>query len=210
MIFQLDKDLLAFPDPALAEEDGLLAIGGGLEPERLMLAYHNGIFPWYNDDEPICWYAPHERCVIFPGEVVISKSMQKVLRKNIFEIKVNAAFEAVIENCQQVKRKGVDGTWITEEMKAAYIHLYQLGMAHSIEAWHDGELVGGMYGLSVNDVFCGESMFSKMSNSSKAVLIWICTKSKYSLLDCQLPNPHLFRLGARMIPQNEFFDLLQK
>ncbi|MEO7444975.1 MAG: leucyl/phenylalanyl-tRNA--protein transferase [Ferruginibacter sp.] len=210
MIFQLDKDLLAFPDPALAEEDGLLAIGGGLEPERLMLAYNNGIFPWYNEDEPICWYAPHERCVIFPGEAVISNSMQKVLHKNIFEIKVNTAFEDVIENCQQVKRKGGAGTWITEEMKAAYIHLHKLGIAHSIEAWHAGELVGGMYGLSVNKVFCGESMFSIMNNASKAVLIWVCTKSIYTLLDCQLPNPHLFSMGARMIPRDEFLDLLQK
>lgn len=210
MIFQLDKNMLAFPDPSLAEDDGLLAIGGDLEPERLLLAYQNGIFPWYNEDEPICWYAPKVRCVIYPQEVRITSSMKKVLSKKQFDIKVNTQFEEVISNCKNISRKGEPGTWITDEMEAAYIHLHNLGIAHSIEAWESGNLVGGMYGVSVNNVFCGESMYSKVSNASKAVLIWICQESTYHLLDCQLPNPHLFSLGARMISQQEFLNELQR
>ncbi len=208
MIFLLTENLLSFPDPSLAEDNGLLAIGGELSPERLMLAYQKGIFPWYSEGEPICWYAPHERCVIFPEEIVIS-SMKKIMAKNIFTITTNTAFEAVIENCKTIPRKDGHGTWITDEMKAAYMNLHHLGFAHSIEAWENGELAGGMYGVVVNNIFCGESMFSKVSNASKAVMIWLCKNGDYKLLDCQLPNPHLMHMGASMISQKEFIKMLK-
>ncbi len=166
MIFLLTENSISFPDPSLAEADGLLAIGGDLSSVRLILAYNNGIFPWYSAGEPICWYTPHERCVIFPGEIVVSSSMKKIISKNIFTITTNTAFEEVIESCKTISRKDGQGTWITDEMKTAYINLHHLGFAHSIEAWKDEELVGGMYGIVVNNIFCGESMFSKISNAS--------------------------------------------
>jgi leucyl/phenylalanyl-tRNA--protein transferase len=209
MIFLLTENSISFPDPTLAEEDGLLAMGGDLSSERLILAYQNGIFPWYSEGEPICWYSPHKRCVIFPNEIIISSSMKKIISKNVFTITTNTAFEEVIENCKTISRKDGQGTWITGEMKAAYINLHHLGFAHSIEAWKNGELVGGMYGVVVNNIFCGESMFSKISNASKAVMIWLCKNGGYDLLDCQLPNPHLMSMGARMITQNEFIKMLK-
>lgn len=209
MIFLLPENIQSFPEPSLAEEDGLLAIGGDLNPERLKLAYQNGIFPWYSEGEPICWYSPHQRCVIYPGEIVVSNSMKKIISKNIFTITTNKDFEKVIENCKTISRKEGNGTWITDDMKAAYINLHRLGFAHSIEAWKDGELAGGMYGVVLNNIFCGESMFSKVSNASKAVMIWLCQNGGYKLLDCQLPNPHLMRMGASMISQNEFIKMLK-
>ena len=208
MIFQLDADKMIFPNPAHAEEDGLLAIGGDLSTERLLLAYSNGIFPWFSEGEPICWYSPHDRCVIFSNDVVISKSMKKILKKNIFEIKLNTAFEQVIENCKTINRKGQDGTWITNELKEAYIKLYKLGYAKSIEVWQSNKLVGGMYGLEINDVFCGESMFSKVSNASKAAVIWLCKSNQYKLLDCQVENEHLISMGATLISQKKFLNIL--
>jgi leucyl/phenylalanyl-tRNA--protein transferase len=209
MVFELDKNELVFPHPSLAEPDGLLAIGGDLGAERLLLAYHNGIFPWYSDNEPVCWYAPHRRCVIFPEKIRVSKSMQKLLDKDLFEIKVNTAFEQVIENCKTVPRKGQQGTWITKDMQIAYTALHELGVAHSIEVWRSGELAGGIYGVELNGVFCGESMFSKISNASKVALIWLCHSRRYRLVDCQVPNDHLLSLGAEMISQQEFLDILQ-
>ncbi len=208
MIFELDKDQFVFPNPALAEEDGLLAIGGDLSTGRLLFAYNHGIFPWFLEGGPICWYAPHKRCVIFANEVVVSKSMKKLLKKNIFEIRVNSAFEEVIDNCKTIKRKGEPGTWITNEMKEAYLKLHILGKAKSIEVWQENKLVGGMYGLEINNVFCGESMFSKVSNASKAAVIWLCQSNQYKLLDCQVPNNHLLSLGASLIPQKDFLEIL--
>jgi leucyl/phenylalanyl-tRNA--protein transferase len=208
MIFQLDERII-FPDPALAEEDGLLAIGGDLSMERLLLAYHSGIFPWYSDDEPICWFAPHERCVIFPKKIIVSKSMQKTFRQNTFEIKMNTAFEEVIENCSSIFREGQGGTWITDEMKKAYLLLHKSGVAQSVEVWQNNELVGGLYGLKINTVFCGESMFSKVSNASKAALIWLCQSKQYSLIDCQLKTEHLMSMGAEMITQQKFIEILK-
>lgn len=210
MIFQLQQNNIDFPHPSLAEEDGLLAIGGDLSAERLIHAYHNGIFPWYAEGDPICWFAPHERCVIFPDDIYVSKSMKKIISGNTFEIKTNTAFEEVIHQCKTISRRGEHGTWINDEIEEAYIHLFKKGYAHSIEAWHQHELVGGMYGLEINGVFCGESMFSKMTNASKAVMIWICKQSAYRLLDCQIPNPHLMSMGAKMISQNEFLQLLHQ
>ena len=207
MIFQLDERLV-FPNPKLAEPDGLLAVAGDLSPERLLLAYQSGISPWY-DEDPILWYAPHERCVIYPDELIISRSMQRYLRKSPFKITINTCFADVITACATVEREGQDGTWINEDMKAAYINLHQLGYAHSIEVWQQDELVGGMYGIPIGRVFCGESMFSKVSNASKAALIHLLQSGEYDLLDCQVHNDHLESLGARMIPQKDYMEVLR-
>ncbi|MFD2582845.1 leucyl/phenylalanyl-tRNA--protein transferase [Pedobacter vanadiisoli] len=208
MFFQLLDDNPGFPDPALAEEDGLLAIGGDLSVERLLIAYSNGIFPWFSEGEPILWYSPHERCVIYPSKIKISKSMQKILKQEVFKITFNQAFAAVIRNCATTERKGQDGTWITNEMQQAYINLHRQGYAHSVEVWQEGKLVGGLYGVKVNRVFCGESMFSHVSNSSKAALIFL-SKMNIDLIDCQLPNDHLMSLGAEMISRELYMQMLQ-
>ena len=207
MFFQLPDHEMVFPDPTLAEEDGLLAIGGDLSMERLLLAYSSGIFPWFSEGEPILWYSPHQRCVIYPDRILVSKSMKKIMRDGVFTITLNTAFEDVILNCAKTPRKGQDGTWITDEMQAAYINLYQNGYAHSVEVWQNEQLVGGLYGLKVNRVFCGESMFSKVSNASKAALIYL-SKLNIDLIDCQLPNDHLMR-GAEMIERNVYMKILQ-
>ncbi len=208
MIFQLTEDLI-FPHPSLAEPDGLLAIGGDLSCDRLVLAYQNGIFPWFSEGDPICWYAPQERCVIFPEKVKVSKSMKKILADRIFTVTMDQAFEAVIAHCAQTPRKGQDGTWITTAMQDAYLDLYKSGWAHSVEVWSNDALVGGLYGLHVNGVFCGESMFSLVSNASKTALIWLCRNPDYLLIDCQLPNDHLMSLGAEMIPQATYHAILK-
>ena len=208
MFFQLLDDNPSFPDPALAEEDGLLAIGGDLSTERLLIAYSNGIFPWFSEGEPILWYSPHKRCVIYPDKIKISKSMQKILNQEVFRITFNQAFAEVIRNCATTERKGQDGTWITNEMQDAYISLHQQGYAHSVEVWRAEQLVGGLYGLKVNRVFCGESMFSHVSNASKAALIFL-SKMNIDLIDCQLPNDHLMSLGAEMIDRELYMELLQ-
>ncbi|QXV66021.1 leucyl/phenylalanyl-tRNA--protein transferase [Mucilaginibacter sp. 21P] len=207
MIFRLDERLI-FPDPALAEEDGLLAVGGDLSAGRLMLAYENGIFPWYSADEPILWYSPHERFVLFPDELVVSKSMRKVIRDGVFLVTLNKAFGSVIDSCSSIAREGQDGTWITNEMKAAYAELHRLGFAHSVEIWKNNELVGGLYGVQTGNVFCGESMFSKVSNASKTALIWLCQTTNFALIDCQVYTEHLESLGARMIPRQQYMDVL--
>ncbi|MBC6111060.1 leucyl/phenylalanyl-tRNA--protein transferase [Pedobacter fastidiosus] len=209
MFFQLADDDLSFPNPALAEEDGLLAIGGDLSLERLLLAYSNGIFPWFSEDDPILWYSPHQRCVIYPKRIKISKSMKKILKENVFEVTVNTAFEAVIKNCADTPRIGQDGTWITNEMQNAYINLHKKGFAHSVEVWLDKKLVGGLYGIKINRVFCGESMFSHVSNASKTALIYL-SKTDLDLIDCQLPNDHLMSMGAEMIERELYTSILQK
>lgn len=209
MIFQLSEEELVFPHPSLAEEDGLLAIGGDLSRNRLILAYQNGIFPWFSEGDPICWFAPHERCVIFPDKVKVSKSMRKVIGDDVFCVTMDQCFEQVIINCAQVPRIGQDGTWITDEMQDAYIDLHKSGSAHSVEVWFNGQLAGGLYGLEINGVFCGESMFSRMSNASKTALIWLCRTNRYRLIDCQVPNDHLMSLGAQMIPREAYTLILQ-
>ncbi|MNI21362.1 Leucyl/phenylalanyl-tRNA--protein transferase [compost metagenome] len=208
MFFQLLADDPAFPDPALAEEDGLLAIGGDLSMERLLIAYSNGIFPWFSEGEPILWYSPHERCVIYPDRIKISKSMKQVLKQGIFRVTLNQAFEEVILNCATTARKGQDGTWITTEMQQAYLNLHQNGYAHSVEVWQDDKLVGGLYGLKINRFFCGESMFSHVSNASKTALIFL-SELNIDLIDCQLPNDHLISLGAEMISRERYMAMLQ-
>jgi leucyl/phenylalanyl-tRNA--protein transferase len=209
MIFRLTEHLL-FPNPELAEADGLLAVGGDLSTERLILAYQSGIFPWYSDDTPILWYSPHERFVLYPDELNISSSMKRVLNSNRFRVTYNTCFTDVIEACSAVERKDQDGTWITADMKNAYIQLYQQGNAHSVEVWQGDDLVGGMYGVAVGDVFCGESMFSKVSNASKTALIAFIKTGDYKLLDCQVHTDHMATIGARMISRKEYMAMLVK
>jgi leucyl/phenylalanyl-tRNA--protein transferase len=210
MVFRLLDDKLIFPDPSFAESDGLLAIGGDLSENRLILAYQNGIFPWFSENDPILWYAPHERCVIFPERIRMSTSMRKILKTDAFEITINKAFPAVISACAQVPRPGQNGTWINTAMQEAYINLHQKGFAHSVEVWQQKELVGGLYGIKINEVFCGESMFSKVSNASKVALIYLANQMNFKLIDCQLPNDHLMSLGAEMISRSEYLELLKK
>lgn len=209
MIFRLLDDDISFPDPSLAEEDGLLAIGGDLSIPRLLHAYQLGIFPWYSEETPILWYSPHDRFVLSPYKVKLSKSMRQVLKSGRFEITFDKAFEEVIKQCAQVSRKGQPGTWLTIEMQAAYTELHKLGHAHSVETWENGELVGGLYGVEVNNVFCGESMFSKASNASKAALIWLCRNKNYQLIDCQVQTEHLESMGAEFISREEYMRFLK-
>lgn len=208
MIFRLNKRL-QFPDPQLAEPDGLLAVGGDLSVERLVLAYQNGIFPWYSDETPILWYAPHERFVLYPAELRVSSSMKRLLNSNRFRVTTNQCFAKVIAACATAERTDQDGTWITDDMKEAYIALHEQGYAHSVEVWYNDELVGGIYGVAVGSVFCGESMFSKVSNASKTALITLCRSGKYTLIDCQVHTQHLESMGARMISRKEYMALLQ-
>jgi leucyl/phenylalanyl-tRNA--protein transferase len=207
-------DQISFPNQSEADTDGLLAIGGDLSSERLIHAYNNGIFPWFNEDEPLLWWSPDPRMVLFPNELRISKSMKVVLKKNIFQITVNKAFSEVIYNCAQIKRDGQAGTWITNDMTEAYIKLHKQGVATSVEVWQDTILVGGLYGIDLKDqkVFCGESMFSKVSNASKAAFITLVQYLKtqdYNLVDCQVYNNHLDSLGAREITREDFLTFLQ-
>ncbi len=208
MVFSLPEDEIVFPNPDLADDDGLLAIGGDLSPERLILAYHHGIFPWFSDDDPICWYSPHERCVIYPERIKVSKSMKQVLKNGGLKVTVDKAFAQVIAKCANLPRRDQAGTWITGEMQQAYINLHQLGWAHSFEVWKEKELVGGLYGIAVGEVFCGESMFSSVSNASKVALIFLCQETNFKLIDCQLPNEHLLSLGAEMIDRKTYIGFL--
>jgi leucyl/phenylalanyl-tRNA--protein transferase len=210
MIFQLSEDTIWFPDTELADEDGLLAVGGDLSPERLILAYENGIFPWFSDDTPILWYAPHKRFVLIPEKLKVSKSMRKLLKLGKFEITFDKAFPEVIQACANTSRDGQFGTWITNDMQNAYIQLFELGFAHSVEVWENKQLVGGLYGLEINSVFCGESMFSKASNTSKAALISLCQNRKYKLIDCQIHSDHLESLGAEFISMEQFQRFLKE
>jgi leucyl/phenylalanyl-tRNA---protein transferase len=210
-LFALDKELI-FPPVHLAEPDGLLAMGGDLSTERLLLAYKSGIFPWYDGDLPL-WWSPDPRFVLFPKDLKISKSMQQLLKKNAFEFTTNKAFEAVITNCKKSPRKGQDSTWITDSVKDAYIEMHALGYAHSAEAWLNGELVGGLYGIRLGKVYFGESMFSLVSNASKFAFIKYVQqliKEDIALIDCQVHTPHLESLGAGMIPRESFINLLKK
>lgn len=208
MVFRLPDDEIVFPNPELAEEDGLLAIGGDLTAERLILAYQHGIFPWFSEGDPICWYSPHERCVIYSDKIKITKSMKQVLKNADFKVTANQAFEKVIASCAKTPRKDQPGTWITREMQEAYINLHQLGWAHSVEVWTADELVGGLYGVAIGKVFCGESMFSLVSNASKVALIFLCKQTDFELIDCQLPNGHLLSLGAEMIDRETYMKVM--
>ena len=210
MFYQLSETEIWFPKPELADDDGLLAVGGDLSPARLMLAYHQGIFPWYSDESPIIWYSPHERFILFPQKLKVSSSMVKVIKSGRFHITFDLAFKEVIEDCATISRQGDKGTWITQEMKNAYIDLYGLGYAHSVEVWENDALVGGLYGVVVNNVFCGESMFSKVSNASKVALIWLCHNFGFLMIDCQVYTKHLESLGAELISRSEYLLFLNK
>lgn len=210
-IFSLDKSIL-FPPVELAEPDGLLAIGGDLSTERLLVAYRSGIFPWYEGDH-ILWWCPDPRFVLFPAELVVSKSMQSVIKKNLFTFTVNQAFEEVITNCKKIQRRGQESTWITDEVKLAYISLFRQGYAQSAEAWLDGKLVGGLYGVRLGNIFYGESMFSHVSNASKFAFIRFVERLKaegVQIVDCQVYTEHLESLGARMIPRKQFIRMLNQ
>jgi leucyl/phenylalanyl-tRNA--protein transferase len=210
-LFALDKDL-SFPPVHLAEPDGLLAMGGDLSPERLLLAYQNGIFPWY-EGEHILWWCPDPRFVLFPGDLKIHKNIRKMLKKNELVFTINKAFPEVICHCKKMKRHGQDGTWITDEVEKAYTKMHQLGYAHSAEVWKEGELVGGLYGLKLGKVFFGESMFSKISNASRyAFILYVqqLMKEGIELVDCQVYTEYLESLGAKMITREDFMGLLKK
>jgi len=211
-MYLLSSDLV-FPPVQLADQDGVLAIGGDLSTERLLLAYKSGIFPWYNQGEPIIWYSPNPRMVLFPENLKISKSMSQVIRKGEFTITFNQHFSEVISNCKNVYRKGQGGTWITNEMQLAYMQLHKKGIAKSVEVWLNNELVGGLYGIDLGHIFCGESMFSKVNNASKIAFVYLVQKlekENYQLIDCQVYNNHLASLGAEEITRNEFLKFLNK
>lgn len=205
------SDKLWFPPVETASTEGVLAFGGDLSPKRLLLAYNSGIFPWFNKGEPVVWYSPVERMVLFPNELKISKSMKQILKKDRFKVTFNQNFKEVIRSCKTIYREGQGGTWITDEMEQAYNKLHELGHAKSVEVWLDDELVGGLYGIDLGNVFCGESMFSTVSNASKVAFIHLVQKLKrenYKLIDCQVYNDHLASLGAREIPRHEFLKYL--
>jgi len=210
-IFALENELY-FPPVDLAESDGLLAIGGDLSSQRLLLAYRNGIFPWY-EGEYILWWCPDPRFVLFPSELKISKSMKALLKRNYFDFTINKAFREVIHNCKEIKRPGQKGTWITGEVEKAYLKMHKLGYAISAEAWKNGELVGGVYGIKLGKVFFGESMFSKISNASKYGFIKLVEnleQEQVQLIDCQVYTEHLESLGARMITRKDFSKKLSE
>ncbi len=207
MIWLTDK--IIFADDRLATADGNIALVVDESEERLIYAYTNGIFPWFSKGDPIVWYCPSERMVLFPEEIKVSKSMQKVIVKNRFVITENKAFKEVIYNCKNIDRKDGFGTWITDDMEQAYINLHKKGSARSIEIWLDNEVVGGLYSLEINNIFCGESMFSIVSNASKLAFIHLVKSQKYKLIDCQIYNNHLASLGAREVDRNTFLNILK-
>ncbi len=205
-------ETLWFPPPTSANEQGIVAFGGDLSPARLKLAYSLGIFPWYEDDLPILWHCPDSRFVLEPCNIHIPKRLAKTIRTHPYEIRWDTAFEEVINQCQQTKRHGQEGTWITSAMKTAYIELYHDGFAHSIEAWQQDTLVGGLYGISMGKLFFGESMFSKVSDASKIAFVALAQRLNqwdFALIDCQVHTNHLERFGAHLMPRHVFLGILQ-
>ncbi|WP_457622643.1 leucyl/phenylalanyl-tRNA--protein transferase [Persephonella sp.] len=212
MIFKLDKSLW-FPDPYSAPKDYPIAVGGDLSPKRLLLAYSLGIFPWYSEDEPILWWCPDPRMVLFPEKLKISRSLKKTLKKDIFTIRFDTAFEEVINRCAVVERKDQTGTWLVPEMIDAYIRLHYLGYAHSVEVYLNDRLVGGLYGVSLGGVFFGESMFHEVSDASKVAFVHLVKRLKewdFDMIDCQQSTEHLRRFGAEEISRKKFLDLLKE
>ncbi len=211
----LDPDIYRFPPTSNALEDpnGLLAVGGDLSPERLISAYTVGVFPWYSDGQPILWWTPDPRMILKPNELHLGRSLRKLINKKKFKITVDLAFPEVINQCETILRNGEDGTWITDEINEAYIKLHELGIAHSVEAWIDNELVGGLYGISLGKVFFGESMFSQQSGASKvafAILVKQLQLWDYNLIDCQIHTDYLASFGATEVPRNDFESILRK
>ena len=210
-MYFLTKELY-FPPIEMASPEGIVAVGGDLSPERLLLAYKSGIFPWFEDDEPILWWSPPERMVLFFEDLKISKSMRNIINQRKFKVTFNTSFRDVILNCKKISRKDQPGTWITDNMVEAYCKLYELGIAKSVEVWQDDELVGGLYGVDLGHVFCGESMFSKVSNASKMAFIALAKQlelANYNLLDCQVYNDHLDSLGCVEIDRDDFMMVLK-
>lgn len=210
-IFKLDSHNIYFPPAYLADSSGILAIGGDLSPERLLLAYRQGIFPWFNPDEPILWWSPDPRCVIYPQKIKVSKSMRQVLRKGKFNVTFDQDFLGVINACKDIYRPDQHGTWISDEIIENYYQLHRQGFVHSVEVWEDGQLVGGLYGGNIGKTFFGESMFAKASNASKYGLIMLAKNLEeqgYELIDCQVHTSHLESLGAEMMPRLEFLDVV--
>lgn len=202
---------IAFPPPQLAEKNGLLAVGGDLSPERLLLAYRMGIFPWYTAGDPILWWSPDPRLVLFPGCLHVSKSLQKVLDRNRFHVTMDRAFETVITACAAIRRAQGDGTWIGPDMITAYCTLHQLGFAHSVETWQADELCGGLYGVSLGGFFFGESMFANISNASKVALVFLTRylmQHSFDMIDCQVTTHHMVRMGAVEMPREQFLSKL--
>lgn len=210
-VYQLGEELW-FPTEEDYEEHGVVAIEGDLSIDRVLLAYSMGIFPWYNEDEPILWWCPAKRMVLKPSEVKVSKSTRNLLNRNLFTIKYDTAFEEVINACQKIPRPGQEGTWLNDEMKQVYIQLHKMGIAHSVECWQNDKLVGGLYGLTIGKIFCGESMFSRVSNASKIAFIHLARKlekEEFLLIDCQVYNDYLASLGAYEIPRKEFLEIVR-
>jgi leucyl/phenylalanyl-tRNA---protein transferase len=216
-MYFLSKDLY-FPPVEETSYEGILAIGGDLSIERLLLAYKNGIFPWFDQNEPILWWSPHDRMVVYPHDYKVSKSLRNIINRNIFKVTINKDFKSVISNCQTIDRKGQDGTWISDDIINAYTELHYQGKAMSFEVWQNNhkesgwELVGGLYGIDLGHVFCGESMFSKVPNASKVAfvkLIEYLKENNYKLLDCQVHNDHLEKLGAFEISRESFMKILK-
>ncbi len=208
-IYRLTEQL-AFPSPELAEPGGLLAVGGDLSPRRLLLAYSLGIFPWFNERDPLLWWSPDPRCVLFPEELKVSRSLGKLLRRKPFHITINRAFAQVIDSCAALRQQET-GTWITDEMRVAYCRLFEAGYAHSVEAWLDDVLVGGLYGICLGRCFFGESMFFRVANASKVVFVTLVRhlqEQGFALVDCQLPSDHLATFGSRTLPRREFLQHL--
>lgn len=210
----LNHELERFPSPeyALSDPNGLLAIGGDLQPIRLLAAYYEGIFPWFNADDPILWWSPDPRAVFVPGSIKISRSMRKFLKKQDWQYTINHSFEQVIQGCSKPRSKQ-DGTWITNDIQSAYLALHEQGHAHSVEVRQDGELIGGLYGLVIGQVFCGESMFHTHTNASKAAMIVLhqhLLRNGFKLIDAQVMNPHLDTLGAKAIKRVDFLKLLKR
>ena len=210
-MYFLTKELY-FPPIEMASPEGIVAVGGDLSPERLLLAYKSGIFPWFEDDEPILWWSPPERMVLFFEDLKISKSMRKIINQQKFKVTFNMAFREVVLNCKKIARKDQPGTWITDNMVEAYCKLHEIGVAKSVEVWENDELVGGLYGIDLGTVFCGESMFSKVSNASKFAFIALAKQleiANYKVLDCQVHNPHLESLGCVEIDREDFIEILK-
>ena len=209
-VYRLSNELI-FPDPKKATREGLLAVGGDLTPERLVLSYQLGIFPWYGEDEPVLWWSPDPRCVLIPKNVYISRRLERVIRQGHFQLTCNRAFSCVVAACANVRVKAGEETWLVKDMQAAYQRLHELGFAHSIEAWCDDELVGGLYGVALGKFFFGESMFHTQTNASKVVLAQLARYLEgagFVMLDCQVPNPHLFSMGANEISRRDFLQRL--
>ncbi|MGD1076662.1 MAG: leucyl/phenylalanyl-tRNA--protein transferase [Thermodesulfovibrionales bacterium] len=211
-VFQLNTEI-SFPPTEYAEKDGLLAVGGDLSEERLLHAYSMGIFPWYSENWPILWWSPDPRLVLLPEELIVSRSLRQAIKKRKFTVTLDEAFEEVIANCAAVRRKDDEGTWITDEMMHAYIKLHHSGFAHSVESWYDGELAGGLYGISLGNAFFGESMFSVVSDASKVAFVLLVQQLRewgFAFIDCQVTTGHLLSFGAREIHRGRFLDMLKQ